>query len=104
MEYANLNDLIESLSYGTKLHIGVVFLKNYGNEKCNLAHPHRIHAGQLCEVFKSNPAGYQRCFRCRNLALKRAIQKKKAFGGLCINGIYEYTRPVIINGDVVCVI
>ena len=104
MEYANLSDLIESLEYGTNLHIGVVFLKNYGNEKCNLSHQHRIHSRNLCEVFKSNAKGYRRCFRCRNMALRKAIKSREAFGGLCINGIYEYTRPVVMNGDVVCVI
>lgn len=104
MEYANLSDLIESLEYGTKLHIGVVFLKNYGNKKCNLTHQQRIHSSNLCEMFKSTPQGFRRCFRCRNMALRKAIRDKEAFGGLCINGIYEYTRPVVIDGDVVCII
>ena len=35
---------------------------------------------------------------------QKAIKTKTAFGGLCINGVYEYTHPVIINDDLACII
>lgn len=105
MIYRSLNDLITYLEHGTKLHIGVLFYGNYGNDMCNLPHSRHIHHSPLCEELKSrNKIGYKRCFTCRNLALKKALSLKKPFDGICINGIYEYTRPVLIHNEVACII
>lgn len=105
MDYISLEDFIKFLEYGTKLHIGVLFFGSYGNEKCALSNERKIHSGKLCEEFKSlGRNGFKRCLKCRNLALKKALSEKVDFGGLCINGIYEYTKPVIIDDKVACVI
>ncbi|MBQ4527347.1 MAG: helix-turn-helix domain-containing protein [Clostridia bacterium] len=105
MDCVSLKELIDFLEYGTNLHIGVLFFGSYGNEKCALENDRKIHSGKLCEKFKTNgKQGFKRCLRCRNLALKKALSQKEDFGGLCINGIYEYTKPVIIDGEVACVI
>ncbi len=104
MEYNSLFDLITYLQYGTKLHIGVLFFGNYGNKKCVLPQEQRIHASRICTEFKACIGGLERCFRCRNAAIKKAHRTKAAFDGLCINGVYEYTRPVVIGKDVACII
>lgn len=104
MEYNSLLDLITYLQYGTKLHIGVLFFGNYGNRKCILSHKQTIHASRICDEFKSREGGLERCFRCRNTAIRKAHRTKEAFDGLCINGVYEYTRPVVIGKDVACII
>ena len=100
----NLYDFIKYLEYGTKLHIGVIFLGNTGGDLTRLPQNHKIHSSKLCEVFKTGAAGYRRCFRCRNMALRKAIDGKKPFGGYCVNGIYEYTHPIVIDGEVCAVI
>ena len=102
MEYSSLYELIQSLSYGTKLHIGVNFLGNNGNQKCALPHDNEIHAG-VCRPIKAC-TNYKRCFKCQKLAIRKAIREKQAFGGLCINGVYEYTRPVSKDEEVICII
>lgn len=100
-----LYDLIQQIEYGTKLHIGVLFFKDYGNSACELPHRHAIHESPLCDAFKTDCRNsYFRCVRCRNLALEKAITEKEPFGGLCVNGIYEYTHPVIIHGEVAAII
>lgn len=104
MEYSDLYSMMEYLQYGTNLHIGVLFFGGYYNEMLKVPHKQMIHASPLCDEFKSYPNGYKRCFRCRNMAIKKAMQTKAPFGGLCINGIYEYTRPVIINDEVASII
>lgn len=105
MVYKTLNEMITFIEYGTKLHIGVLFYGSYGNEMCNLPHSRHIHHSPLCDEFKGrSKKEYSRCFACRNLALKKAIKEKRGFGDICINGIYEYTRPVIIDGEVACII
>ena len=104
MEYSGLYEMITYLQYGTKLHIGVLFFGNYGNEKCILPQEQTIHASRICDEFKSREKGLEKCFRCRNAAINKAHHSKEAFGGLCINGVYEYTRPVVIDGDVACII
>lgn len=104
MEYNNLYDLITGLSYGTKLHIGVLFFGHYGNEKLVIPHKNTIHTSTICELVKNTPGGFPKCYRCRNMAIEKALLTQKPFGGLCINGIYEYTRPVTEHGNTICII
>lgn len=101
---STLMDLINGLSYGTKLHIGVLFFGNYGNEKIRVPVNNTIHKGHICDVFKSFPNGLARCRKCREAAITKALYTQKPFGGFCINGAYEYTRPVTENGEVICII
>lgn len=101
MEIANLFELIEMISRGTKLHIGALFFGQYGNDKLLLPHERQIHFNPLCEAFKSTGRGYRRCFRCRNMAIRKVFREKSSFGGYCLNGVYEYTRPIIENGKTV---
>lgn len=105
MEGSPLYNLIQNIEYGTNLHIGVLFFKDYGNSMCELPKRQEIHQSPVCDIFKSyTRTSFLRCLRCRNLALKKAVTTKKPFGDLCINGIYEYTHPVIIDNEVAGVI
>ncbi len=104
MEHSSLYELIKAVQYGTKLHIGVCFFGKYYNEKLELPFEQTIHSSVVCTELKSRNGVYPKCFRCRNAALKKAVETRSSFGGLCINGIYEYTRPVVINDTVVCVV
>lgn len=104
MNYCNLQSLIDALEYGTNLHIGVIFLGNYGNEKLKIDYKNTIHSCKICSEFKKTSSGLKKCFKCRNLAIKKAINEKKSFGGICINGIYEYTHCVIEKNNVICII
>lgn len=104
MEHSSLYNMIKYLTYGTKLHIGVIFLGNNGNKKCELPHAHHIHSAQNCQLLKTQKGGYRRCYKCHNTAVYKAIRTKQPFGGHCINGIYEYTRPVVVNDEVICII
>lgn len=104
MEYSSLYDLITQLTFGTKLHIGVLFFGNRNHPLLMLPQRNQIHASPICDVCKQTPEGMNRCFRCRNAAIKRALHRKKPFAAPCINGIYEYTRPVTEDGQVLCII
>lgn len=106
MDCASLSELLRCLTFGTNLHVGVLFFGSYGNEKLTLPHEQTIHASCVCEALKNTSArGYERCFLCRNTAIRHAMQEKKPFGGLCINGVYEYTHPVIDEeGELICMI
>ncbi len=82
MDYNSLFDLIISLEYGTKIHIGVLFFENHGFQKLVLPLQHTIHPRKICEHFKNTPNGFNRCFRCRNLAIKKALKDKAPFYGI----------------------
>ncbi len=104
MEIADLATFISCLEYGTKIHISVVFLNDFGNFKTVLPFERVVHSKPYCTYVKSKHNGYKRCFACRNLAIARAIREAKGFGGLCINKLYEYVHPVVINGETVAVV
>ena len=99
-----LYDLIRYLQNGTKLHIGVSFFGSFGNENCRLPHAHTIHSSPVCTELKRESAGFRRCFRCRNMAIRKAIESKRPFGGLCAGGVYEYTHPVVVGEEVAALI
>ena len=104
MGHSSLQDLIFCLEYGTNIHISVTFLDNHGNFKTKLPTEMAIHSKPFCNCMKSTPEGFSRCFQCRNLALKKAIETKEPFGGLCFNGVYEYCHPVMEDGSAIAVI
>ncbi len=100
----NLNDMLNALTKGTKLHISVVFLGNHGNAMTALPHERCIHSTEICDTAKSSYKELLTCIRCRNTVLKRVVRTKKPLFGHCVNGIYEYCHPVIRDGETVCVI
>ena len=105
MNYSPLYNLIKSIEYGTKLHIGVLFFENFGNELCKLPREQKIHHSPMCNFFKTkNKDSYSKCFRCSTFVVSKVLKTKKPFHGICINGIFEYTYPVILNDKVVCII
>ena len=104
MDHTNLQDLITCLVYGTNLHICIGFFQNYGNFKTNLVFENMVHAKPFCRYMQDLPGGTAKCIKCRNLAEKRVLKERKAFGGICFNGIYEYCHPVIYNNDVAAII
>lgn len=104
MEYSSLLELISCLELGTQLHISVVFLGDHGNPMTDLPPERVIHAKAFCDRAKTMERGLDRCYRCRNLALNRAVRTGMPFGGFCINGIYEYCHPVMVEGTAAAVI
>jgi len=104
MEYSALHELIASLEYGTRLHIGVLFFDDFDDEIFKLEHPRTIHMGEVCWYFKNMENGTRKCYRCRKMAIQKAQREGKAFGGYCINGVYEYTRPVMIGNQCAAII
>lgn len=100
----DLNDMIKALTRGTKLHISIVFLGNYGNAMTALPHESCIHSTEICDKAKASHKELLTCIRCRNTVLRRVIATKKPLSGHCVNGIFEYCHPVIRDGEVVCVI
>lgn len=103
MEFCSLYDLLTFLEYGTKLRIGILFLGAV-NDKLKIPYDRSIHDSVICRHFKLEPEQYKRCYRCRNAALKNAQRKKIGYGAECINGIYEYTKPVYIDDELYCII
>lgn len=104
MEHTALQEFLQFLEYGTNLHITVVFLENYGNEKTKLDSYFVNHSKPYCEFKKSTPDGLSRCIRCRNRAISRVCETKTSFGGMCDGGVYEYVTPVIYADVVIAVI
>lgn len=104
MEHTKLSDLIETLEYGTKLHISVAFLSNCGNHKTHCTHSQSVHDRPVCMAVKKDSRGLVSCYRCRNIVQKAVVRYRKPIAGLCANGVYEYCRPVIYDDRAVCVI
>ncbi len=104
MQYQSLETLINGLIYGTKLQIGVVF---FGEMRCDeLILPFRstLHTAEFCEHIKLDIQKQKKCARCRSIAIKKAIRTKEPFIGICLNGLCEYTHPIVIKDKVIGII
>ncbi len=99
MKYSNLYDLLRFLERGTRLHIGVLFFGSFGGGVFRLPHSQTIHDAPVCWEFKGREGGNRRCFRCRQMAIRKCLRERSEFGGCCVNGVYEYTRPVMIDDE-----
>lgn len=102
--FSSVQDLIDMLEAGNRYHISIVFFNKYGNEKTRLRPEHVIHATPFCDAVKLMPRGLTRCLRCKQLTVERVFRTGKAFGGLCINGVYEYCHPVKIKDELCCIL
>ena len=104
MVHKRLSDLIAALERGTKLHIAVSFLKNYGNAMTHCTHSQAIHDRPVCIATKTTREGLAACYRCRMTVQRAVIRRKKPMSGCCTKGVYEYCHPVIREDRVVAVI
>ncbi len=104
MEHTTLSNLIDTLELGSKLHISIAFLSNYGNRKTRCTHSQSVHDRPVCKAVKANPQGLVACYRCRNTVQKAVVRRGKPMAGFCTSGVYEYCRPVIYDGRTICVI
>ena len=104
LEHNSLSDMIAALEYGHNFHIIVILFDRCGNRKTRLPLEQRTHETPVCEAAKVDKSDYSRCYRCRETVLRMATTRKKSFGGLCINGVYEYCRPLVRDSRVVGVI
>lgn len=98
--HSDLYELIKNIERGTNLHVGVLFFGSYGNSKLTLPFSHQMHSSPVCDEFKRLYGDYRRCLKCRTAAIRKAVNGKRAYGGFCINGVYEYIHPVIFRSDV----
>lgn len=104
MEHKDLSSLVAALERGTKMHISVAFLSNYGNHMTRCTHSQTIHDSPVCKATKTTQEGLSACYRCRMTVQRAVIERKKSMSGYCTKGVYEYCRPVIYEGNVIAVI
>lgn len=104
MEHAMLSSLITALEKGNKIHITIAFLNHCGNRKTKCTYNQTVHDRPVCRTIKKSPEGMAGCARCRNMVQKTVTRYRKTIAGFCVNGVYEYCRPVIYNDQVICVI
>ena len=104
MEHATLSNLIDTLEFGTKLHICVAFLSNCGNRKTRCTHAQSVHNMPVCMAVKKDVRGLASCYRCRNAVQRAVVRTGKSMAGVCTNGVYEYCRPVMYEGRPICVV
>lgn len=102
MDFSSLENLIDAIERGTKLHICVAFLNHFGNRKTRCRENQTIHNRPICLAIKKQVGGMAACYRCRMGVQKAIIRKKRSMAGLCTSGVYEYCRPVVWGGKVIC--
>ena len=106
MEYVStLQDLITALEYGNRFHISIEFEYVHREliKTLSISHNHVIHATPFCDEVKERK-GLNPCLICKGKAMDKARKNGLPFGGLCVNGVYEYCYPVFSSGSMICII
>lgn len=106
MEYVStLQELINSLEYGNRFHISIEF--EYVHRELartlSISRSHVIHATPFCDDVKERK-GLHPCLVCKGKAMDKAKKTGLPFGGLCVNGVYEFCYPVFSGGSLLCII
>lgn len=100
-----LQVLIEHLTKGRKIHISILDLCGISDAPLlDVNFKNVIHSKNFCNLAKATEKGYRACIRCKMLANTKAAEKKKAFCGYCIYGLYEAAVPVETNGTVLAIV
>jgi len=78
LEYISLQTLIETIERGTKLHISILFFKDYHNEKLILSYENTIRSSPFCFASKELQNGLVRCMDCKKRAIQKLFDTKKS--------------------------
>ncbi len=105
MEYEPLSTLVELLCRGNAMHISVwdfSGLLQWEPLRVDLAN--QFHSVPFCGLAKSTRKGYRLCIRCKERANRKARVGKVPFSGYCVCGLFEAAYPVVLDGQVRCVV
>lgn len=106
MEYVStLQEMITALEYGKRFHISIEFEYVHREliKTLSISRSHVIHATPFCDKIKEL-RGVNPCLVCKGKAMDKAKKTGLPFGGLCINGVYEFCYPVFSGGSLLCII
>lgn len=106
MEFVStLQELITALEYGNHFHISIEFEYVHREliKTLSISRSHIIHATPFCDDVKDRK-GLNPCLICKGKAMDKAKKSGLPFGGLCVNGVYEYCYPVYTAGNLLCII
>lgn len=105
MEYEPLSTLLELLCRGSKMHISIWDCSGLLLwEPLRLGFSYQNHSMAFCNLAKSTRKGYRFCIRCKERANRKALTEKKPFSGYCVCRLFEAAYPVVLNGQVRCVV
>lgn len=98
-----LLDLILALEYNSKYHISIEFFNKDLKHIFHLPYRHKIHSTPFCDEVKER-RGLSPCLQCKGRAMDKARRSGMPYGGLCVNGVYEFCCPVFMKGNLICII
>ena len=105
IEYLTLTQMIDAVSALGNYHICIHDVSGLlKSHPFSIPHKYAIHSKKFCDLAKSTQKGFELCMNCKHCANHRAIQRGTFFAGHCAFGLYEATKPVILDGKVACII
>ena len=105
MNYTPLNEFLDIICQNRKksIHINItsdIFLA----PELQLNIDCKEHTKPFCTIAKKTEEGYRLCLQCKSMSISKAMRTGKAFCGHCPFGLYEYVKPVVFNGKIICII
>lgn len=105
MAYLTLENLIDILCVGSKLHICVHDVSGILSiPSLSLPLSYKMHDTAFCMIAKGTAKGLKQCLKNKDAANLKAIKHGVPFDVVCPYGIYEYVYPIKINETVKCIL
>ena len=96
----NLLTLVSALEYGSRYCICINLFTKWRYGRALLPVHKTIHTTPFCNACKQKPRGLRWCMYCQYLVQKKIARTKSSFSGFCINGVWEYNYPIVVDGEV----
>lgn len=103
---SDLEKAIKWLSHGSHIHICIHDISGVLQDfpALNIHAKNGIHSCYFCSAAKTTTTGLKFCLKCKSYSIKKALQQKKMFTGICYLGISEIIEPVFWNDKLICII
>lgn len=92
-------DLIKIITRSNSLHVCIQPIGNADKYSIDLPFEHFTHSKPFCNAAKVTDKGLKTCLENKSKAIDKAL-KDGDFSGYCVCGLYEFVRPVTINGKI----
>jgi len=99
-----LCDLFDILNHNTNLQLGIIYINVPISESLKLPDKYMMHSAPVCCKIKSKSLNEQECLNCKIKAMSKLLQTKEPIWGMCVNGIWEYMYPIVIDENIIAII
>lgn len=98
--------IIHQFTHKASIHISIHYLTGAFEQSPALAldSDHYVHSCEFCNAAKTTGLGLKLCLKNKNLSIRKAMELKETYIGMCHLGLTEIVKPVFSEDRPICII